>query len=90
MSSEWVSTWAELREKKVKRGDREADSNEGVAKHRVEEGVGNKASSAAARMNMSAESWGLSHSHIAGFLNENEVGHISAVSGFISVCTEIH
>lgn len=57
MSSERVSTWAELREKKVKRGDREADSNEGVAKHRAEEGVGSEATSVAARMNMSAESW---------------------------------
>lgn len=34
MSSKRVYTWAELREKKVKRGDREADSNEDVAKHR--------------------------------------------------------
>lgn len=34
MSSDRVSTWAKLREKKIKRGYREADSNEGVAKHR--------------------------------------------------------
>lgn len=72
MSSERVSTWAELREKKVKRGDREADV-EDVAEHRAEEDVGNEATSVAARMNMSSELEPNAGCLIAGFLNENDL-----------------